>query len=611
MPRPQRCRLSAGVAVGAALERVTSVRGPVDGAPAEVADESYRLEIATNGVRIVSPSAHGERLARVTLDQLVRLSDGQVDCCAIDDWPSLRVRGFMSDYGRNYQSKASILATLDLMAKYKYNLFHWHLTDSPAWRLESRRYPQLQASAAFSRQVGRFYTQDDFREVFAHAERLGIRVVPELDMPGHTAAFRRAFGLAKMNSPGVDSILCDLIDELCSLVPASRMPFIHIGTDEVVDVESVPSAWYDEWAEAVRRNGRMPLGWIPGHRIGTGGRAIEVVWGQHGKPNDPANPYLDTTKSYYLNHIDPFAVLFSAAYQRPCRWPGTTNRGLGAVLSYWHDVAAADDEQLMRDANVFPAIVLYADTFWHGRDADRPACWGRMPPVDDPAFGIAADLERRLMAQRRRVLGRTKYAFQYVPQTQMRWRITDFDGTVLARDVAQATVYPRHPLFQDVAHFQPSASSKGVWLETWIHSDVRRETGAWIGFTSFSRSHPRITPPAGRWNRYGAKVELNGHEVAPPDWRRPDRALDLETPFADEEYYMREPTRIVLAEGWNHVRLTVPRTKLANLDDCWGVTFMPVDGDSNHPEEVKGLVCRASPPAEEEAEPKAEVNRNR
>ena len=598
LPRPRRVTRNEGTVANPSVVRVEKAKPSFTAAPAEVADQAYRLTVTPEGAVVEAAGAAGERYARATLAQLVKLGGGRAPCCVIEDWPAFRLRGFMNDCGRNFQSKASILATLELMAKYKYNFYHWHLTDDPAWRLESKRHPELQSSAAFTRQPGLFYTQGDFREIFAAAERKGILIVPELDMPGHCAAFRRAFGLARMDDPRVGGILADLIDELCTLVPADRMPYIHIGSDEVrAGVESVPPEWYELWAETVRRNGRTPILWVPGHSAPAGARVVDMVWGQRGEPSNAGHEFFDTTKSYYLNHLDTFEILSAATYQQPCRWQDKKDKCLGPVLSYWHDVAAADTEQLMRDANVFPALVAFADTYWCGRDRDNPAYWGRLPLVDDPLFARALDLERRLMAQKRKVLGTTPYPFQYVPQTQLRWRITDFDGTVLATNATQATIMPQHALFSTPDDYKPSPISRGVRAETWIHSDERREVGAWIGFTAFSRARDRAIPPAGAWNRFMATVTINGEAVEPPEWPSSGEKLDREVPFTNEEYCMRPPTRIVLEKGWNHVELSIPRPPKTTLDSRWTATFIPVAGTSDYPEEVKGLTYSSLPPA--------------
>lgn len=86
----------------------------------------------------------------------------------------------------------------------------------------------LQAPWAFRRQMNRYYTQEDFKEVVAYAKARGIVVMPELDVPGHTLAFRRGLGITHMAEPRVKEIVADLIDELCSLASAEDMPFVHL-----------------------------------------------------------------------------------------------------------------------------------------------------------------------------------------------------------------------------------------------------------------------------------------------------------------------------------------------------------------------------------------------
>ena len=178
----------------------------------------------------------------------------------------------------------------------------------------------------------------------------------------------------------------------------------------------------------------------------------------------------------------------------------------------------------------------------------------------------------------------------------MRWKITDFDSTVLATNAVFATIMPQHALFSTSSDYQRSSTSRGVRAETWIYSDVRREVGAWIGFTAFSRARDRTIPLLGQWNRSLATVTINGVPVAPPEWPMPGTKLDREVPFTNEEYCMRPPTRIVLEGGWNHVELSIPRPPKTTLDNRWTATFIPVAGTSDYPEEVKGLIYRSSPP---------------
>ena len=271
-------------------------------------------------------------------------------------------------------------------------------------------------------------------------------------------------------------------------------------------------------------------------------------------------------------------------------------RPLGAVLSYWHDVYSEGYEDQLAHANVFPALILYADTFWCGRDNRDPKFWGRLPLADDPAFQVAVDLERRVEAQRTRVLGKTEWPFQFVPQTSLRWRMSDANGRLIAKNIAQATVTPRHPLFkQENADFVGDDVDTVV-LETWIKSPKERTVGAWVGFTGFSRARGRTLPAKGAWGRHDACVEVNGEALPAPVWNHPGESRSIDQPFDDEEYYMRAPTPLKLQAGWNHVKLTVPRPPKSTLDDAWTATFIPILGDSRHPESVPGLIYSSDPP---------------
>ena len=586
------------------LTAVKVVAGGIAEAPSHLRDQAYRLDISPEEVRITASSPAGERYARTTLAQLRKLCRGGcLPACTITDYPALRYRGFMNDYGRNYQSLGSIRDTLDLMAAYKLNLFHWHLTDYHGWRLESKKYPQLNRPEATRRQIGRYYTQKEFVDIVGYAAKLGITVIPELDVPGHSEAFRVGMGIKRMDTPGTDRVICELIDELCSLVPAAKMPFIHLGTDEVwYEAEKIPADWYQLWANRVNANGRAVVGWWPGHPLTPEGPAIAMVWGQKGSATNTPHAYFDTTKNYYLNHMEPFEILRGAVYQKPCRWGADDPRALGALISVWHDDIAPETEDIWNHVAIAPAIVMLGDSFWSGRARQRTDLWTRAPESDDPDAPLQAELERRTIAQRDLVLDGFARPFQYVRQTDMRWRVTDAEtGKVLASSLAGAVITPRHWLFKQPEFKQLYGKNVGrIVAETWIHSDRALECGAWIGFTGFSRSSGRKSdarlPGVNEWSRHGASVTVNGADVPAPEWGNPGAKITgYETPFTNEEYYFRKPSVIRLEKGWNHVKLTVPK-----LDGKgrWTATFAPMTGTSAHPREVDGLVYSATPPGD-------------
>ena len=552
----------------------------------------YRL-VVRNGKPSFQGDAEGVRYARATFAQLRKIAsaDGEtVPDCAINDWPQFRWRGLMLDCGRNYQSVESIKDIISMLAAYKMNLFHWHLTDNYGWRLESKIHPELQKREAFSRQVGRYYSQAEFKEVLAFARSRGVTVVPELDMPGHTLAFRKATGLSSLADEKAKIILGELIDEICSLATAEEMPIIHLGTDEAREPgEKVPQSHLDWWAKKVTDNNRVLMGWSPGLRLP--GQTIKHLWMGAKDPRGDRTGYIDSQNSYYINHVDPEELLSVAAYQQPCRW-GSAEEKLGAVICVWHDDCIADTEDVVRMNAVYPAIALLSDNFWRGREKDEPGLYARIPSPDDSRFALAADLERRLVAQRDKVLAGLRHPFPYVAQTGMRWRMTGGDGALIAKDIPQATTYPRHFWFPQSAYV-PGGDGV-VALETWIKSERDIDCGAWIGATGFSRSDGRSrdapTPARGQWNKHGATIEVNGRPVAPPEWTHPSVGGNpKEVPLVDEDYWYRAPSAIRLKKGVNHVKLVLPKRGGWK----WIGTFIPMLGTSDHPREVPGLVYSA------------------
>jgi hexosaminidase len=188
-----------------------------------------------------------------------------IPSCSIVDQPRFAWRGMHLDVSRHFFPKEDVKNYLRYMAMYKFNTFHWHLTDDQGWRIEIKKYPKLTSVGAWrtgtlighegetnprydSIYYGGFYTQDDIREIVKFADSLHITIVPEIEMPGHSMAMLAAypelgctagpFSVAK--TWGVfDDVLCpsektfsfldDVLKEVCALFPGK---YIHIGGDE-------------------------------------------------------------------------------------------------------------------------------------------------------------------------------------------------------------------------------------------------------------------------------------------------------------------------------------------------------------------------------------------
>ena len=230
--------------------------------------EGYRIEIGGNGAVVFSSDDAGAFYAKQTLAQLEE--NGRWPYCRIEDYPAFGWRGFMLDESRHFFGKETVKGVLDLMARHKLNVFHWHLTDDQGWRLDIPGFPELveygavrPESAAHGcrgipghyRGNGQkygpyFYTAEDVREILAYAKARFIEVVPEIEIPGHVRALlaARPEFACREGLPRVprtmyaveDEVLCAgndealrymerIYDEVCGLFQGA---YVHIGGDE-------------------------------------------------------------------------------------------------------------------------------------------------------------------------------------------------------------------------------------------------------------------------------------------------------------------------------------------------------------------------------------------
>lgn len=259
-------------------------------------DEAYRLTVTRRAVIIEAVTEHGVWNARQTLAQLPD-AKGRLPRCTITDWPSFRVRGFMQDVGRSYIPLEELKAEIDNLARFKVNVFHWHLTENQAWRLEIKAFPQLTAAASMTRDPGCFYTQEEARELAAWCRERHVLLIPEIDMPGHSAAFERAMGFG-MQTPQGKAALKVIFEELCDVFD---VPYIHIGTDEVAftDRTLVP-----EIVALLRARGKKVVSWNPGWKYTPGEIDMTQLWSYRGKAQEGI-PAIDC-RLHYINHFDTF-----------------------------------------------------------------------------------------------------------------------------------------------------------------------------------------------------------------------------------------------------------------------------------------------------------------
>jgi hexosaminidase len=190
--------------------------------------EGYELKVSPTQIIIKAATEQGVFNAMQTLQQLAR--NGQtIDAVEIQDEPAFAWRGYMIDVGRNYLSMNLLKQQIDVMAKYKLNVFHFHATEDIAWRIAIKQYPQLTAPEYMLRNKGMYYTEAEIKELIAYCKARNILFVPEIDMPGHSAAFKRA--MKSRYAVILESLYVkNILKEFCTTYD---VPYIHIGADEV------------------------------------------------------------------------------------------------------------------------------------------------------------------------------------------------------------------------------------------------------------------------------------------------------------------------------------------------------------------------------------------
>lgn len=222
---------------------------------ATLAHEAYKLTVNEAGINIAAADSTGFFYAIQTLKQLMPHAiynrsgastaiDWTVPCVEIADQPQLGHRGYMLDVARHFFSKTEVKRILDIMATYKMNRFHWHLTDDQGWRIDIPEYPKLAQVGAVRKgsfvnaggsskffddtEYGRgmYYTLDDLREIVAYAKNLNIEIIPEIDLPGHMVAAVAAY----------PELSCDPTKKYEVRIDGGiSKDVLNIGKDETID----------------------------------------------------------------------------------------------------------------------------------------------------------------------------------------------------------------------------------------------------------------------------------------------------------------------------------------------------------------------------------------
>lgn len=552
-------------------------------------DEGYKLDVDKEGIHIRAASDAGAFYALQTLKQ-IGLQKGKLPFVNIQDAPAFSWRAFLLDVGRNYQPMAMLKEQIDVMAQYKLNVLHFHFTEDIAWRLASKKYPGLTAESTMTRWAGDFYTIEEFQELIEYCKARNILFLPEIDMPGHSAAFKRFFGVDMQSDSGMVYIK-ELLYEFKQTFP--ELEILHIGGDEV---KITNKNFMPEITRYVEQLGyKSTIGWEPGSNL------MPQTWRQlwMGGPQEVKEEgdivYIDS-KHLYINHMDPLETVTTLFHRRI----GNRDKGhhnlIGATLCAWPDRAVAKPIDMFYQNALYPSIVTFAERIWNG--GGRSAWVANILPAQDPDYSLFKEFEERLLIHKKRYFA--DKPFPYVKQIGLKWDLLGpfenqgdlaqsfaveqapyAEANAVAQKAEGGTVILRHWWADVIQGALANPQENTTWYaRTKIWSDSKGLKPFWIGFNNLSRSYESDSPELGTWDNLYSKVWVNGNVVEPPLWKQAGMKGGLEKPLLDEGYSFRQPTYIALEKGWNEVLIKIPvgtfKGKNWQTPVKWMFTFIEV-----------------------------------
>ena len=550
---------------------------------AKFQEEAYHLLITKKGILLEATTPKGMYWGRQTLEQLKTTKNKKIYLpqCDITDWPAFRIRGFMHDVGRSYIPVEELKREISLLSRYKINVFHWHLTENQAWRLESKRYPELNAPENMEREKGKFYTLEEARQLVEFCKQHQVLLIPEIDMPGHSAAFVRTFKTDMQSEKGTQ-ILKDIIDEVCATFD---VPYLHIGTDEVqfTNPDFVPMM-----VKYIRDKGKKVISYNPGWNYKPGEIDMTQLWSYRGKAQKGI-PAIDC-RYHYANHFDTYADLVAMFNSRIYNQPEGSDDLAGCIVAFWNDRFIDNTPQLLAENNFYPYMLTLAERAWRGGGNCYFDGKGTLLWEDEPEqLAAFKEFEDRLLWQKNTWL--KEVPFPYVRQTQSEWQITDafpnggdlnkvfppeekedsvylYEGkTYKTRKIIGNGFYLRHVWGTLVPGFYANPQENHTAYATrWIYSPKERKAKLALEFQNYSRSESDLAPRQGTWDYKCSRAWLNGQEIMPPVWENTNTERSNEITLKNENYMSRPAIDITLKKGWNKLMLKLPVGKFSSKE---------------------------------------------
>lgn len=620
------CTISTDATASVTVEIVASIEGAYDYTLHGYENEAYTIDITADAIKITAITNTGVIRAAQTLTQLAEGYEGDaaLELVSIKDWPAFKLRGYMHDVGRSFVTVDELKSQIDLMARFKVNTFHWHLTENQAWRFEVQAYPQLTESSSMTRFEGNFYTQAQCQEVEEYAAERGVIIIPEIDMPGHSEAFYRAMGHDMQTEQGVAELQV-ILEEVANVF--TRSPYIHIGADEKTITYS---NFLGIMTDKIHSLGKKAVCWNPISGVtitSSTGFDMTQMWSTAGK-KITGIPNIDCRYNY-TNHFDVFADLVGIYKSNIYYAEQGSTEVAGTISAPWNDRKTPTQEDIIKQNNIYANTLASAERAWKGGGKQYIEVGGTTLPNSGEEYEEFADWERRFLFHKANSL--KDKPIPYVKQTNIRWKITDpypnngdktaqfppetetgdiqdsytYNGTTYGSGMATgAGIYLRHtwgnntiPTFYGNTNY----SNQTAYAWTYIYSETAQTVGAQIEFQNYGRSEKDTAPDEGNWDRKGSRIWLNGEEILPPTWDNTGKSINNEVDLMNENFTARNPIEVQLQQGWNKVFIKLPYVTADGVRlNKWMFTFVLTDTSGKNA--IEGLVYSPSKTLDEKAE---------
>ena len=387
--------------------------------------ESYLLTVDGSGVLIEGADEAGLYYGRLTLSQLQYNYKGYLPFIKITDYPEYSYRGFMIDSCRHFFTVDEIKLMINAAAMFKFNKFHFHLSDDQGFRIEIDSFPLLTSVGSVRKgshfnkdddnniEYGGYYTKAQLKEIVEYCRERHIEVIPEIDLPGHTTAIIAAYPQLsctgkkqdlKMRGGIFDDILCAgnpetmvlikaLLDELCEIFPGE---YIHIGGDEAPKVrwencpkcterlhtlglenyEQLQCAMLNEIADYLKEKGKKAICWndaLKGGNLSDDNitvalwmdkKNITAKWANSGRP-----VIVETFTPYYADYPYGMHPLKNVYKYNPAKARGFNKKGAESVIGVespiWTEHVTTIERMMYM---CFPRWFAVAQTGWCGKN---------------------------------------------------------------------------------------------------------------------------------------------------------------------------------------------------------------------------------------------------